>query len=132
MPSEKSVQNDGLIATSAVPETLCWRNNTGMGWQGRRVQVGVGQRVSVAPGMVILAEARPIRFGLVGSPDVIGCTAGQWWGHEYKSVTGSAAEDQHKFKRAIERAGGEYRLIRDPAAAEAHIRELLARGKQNG
>ena len=130
MASEKAIQNEGLVAASSVPETLCWRNNTGMGWQGRKLQVGVGQTVTVQPGMVILAEARPIRFGLVGSPDVLGCTAGRWWGHEYKSLTGAAREDQIKFQRAIERAGGEYRIIRTVEDARLHVESL--RGKRNG
>lgn len=124
MASEKAIQNLGMVATSAVPETMCWRNNTGMGWQGARIGASPGSRLEVQPGMVILADARPIRFGLVGSPDVLGCTAGHWWGHEYKSLTGAAAEDQHKFRRAIERAGGEYRIIRTVEDARQHVESL--------
>jgi hypothetical protein len=125
MSSEKSIMNLGLVATSSVPETMCWRNNTGVAWQGARIQAGAGSKITVQPGMVILADSRPIRFGLVGSGDVLGVTSGMAWAHEYKSASGAQREDQLKFERAFTRAGGAYRLIRSAADAEAHIREIL-------
>jgi hypothetical protein len=121
--SEKSILNDTLVAVSAVPETLAYRNNTGSAWQGRRVDVSPGQTVVVQPGMVILAAARFISFGLPGSADIMGASGGRPLAIETKTLTGTQQELQRNFERAWIRAGGLYILVRSPQEAVSRLAE---------
>lgn len=123
-PSEKKILNDSLIAVSAVPDTMAWRNNTGMAWQGEELRAGIGQTIVVQRGMKILKDARPVTFGLLGSGDIMGVTNGQAWAIEIKDANGMQAESQRKFQRAFQLAGGRYQLARSAEAAEAFIRRL--------
>ena len=126
MPSEKAVLNAGLIEASACAQTLCWRNPTGFGWVGRRLPTAIGSRVVIEPRMIVLCEATAIRFGLVGSADVLGVTAGRAWAAEFKTTIGVQAQEQSRFQRAFEAAGGVYELVRTAAAAGDLPRRLLA------
>lgn len=110
--SEKAIQNDTLIAITALPGLMAWRNNTGQAWQGELRRAGIGQLVRVERGMVILGNARPIRFGIPGSPDIIGVYNQRGFGLEMKTRTGRQREEQAKFQAAWERAGGLYGLPR--------------------
>lgn len=128
-PSEKKIQNDSLIAVTAVPDTMAWRNNTGMAWQGEEVRCGVGQTIVVQRGMKILRDARPVQFGLLGSGDIMGVTAGYAWALEIKDENGRQADSQVKFQRAFERAGGKYRLVRSADYAVSFV-EAIRRNAQ--
>lgn len=110
--SEKKILNDSLIAVSALADTMAWRNNTGMAWQGEELRAGVGQTIVVQRGMKILKDARPVTFGLLGSGDIMGVTNGQAWALEIKDANGRQADSQMKFQRAFELAGGSYKLVR--------------------
>lgn len=122
--SEKSILNETLVALSALPETLVYRNNTGMAWTGKKVDAVVGQLVRVKPGTVILENARPIRFGLPGSGDIMGATSGRPLAVETKDAIGKQRESQELFERAWVRAGGIYILAR--SADEAREKTLRA------
>lgn len=122
--SEKAIQNDTLVAVTALPGVMAWRNNTGQGWQGQRLARAAGAMVKVEPGMVILRAARPITFGLPGSPDIIGAINGRAFGLEMKAATGRLEESQPKFRRAWEAAGGLYGV---PRSVEEAL-EILRRG----
>ncbi|HEV2080053.1 MAG TPA: hypothetical protein VGR19_09205 [Allosphingosinicella sp.] len=114
MASEKRILNEALIAVSALPDVMAWRNNTGMAWQSNeRMKVGVGSMVRVTPGMVILLEARPVSFGLPGSGDIMGLQRGRAFAIETKTSSGRQSEQQRKFEAAFRRAGGLYGLARD-------------------
>lgn len=110
--SEKSILNAGLIAASSLPETMVWRNNTGMAWIGDAIPTRMGQSVRMQSGMVLLRDARPFRAGLVGSADVLGVTRGRAVALEAKDATGRMSDAQMKFKGAFEAAGGFYGLFR--------------------
>jgi hypothetical protein len=110
--SEKAIQNDTLIAITALPDLMAWRNNTGMAWQGQRISRAPGAHLIVERGMVILRDGRPIQFGLEGSPDIIGSYGGRAFGLEMKSQAGTLRPEQAKFRRAWERAGGLYGVPR--------------------
>lgn len=110
--SEKAILNDTLVAVSSLPESLIWRNNTGQGWQGRRVNCRPGQTIEVVPGMMILLDARPISFGLVGSGDAIGAVQGRAVAIETKAHRGSQRDEQRSFERTWTKAGGLYVLGR--------------------
>ena len=121
MASEKAILNDTLIAVTALPDVIAWRNNTGQGWQGQRVSRAPGGTVLVERGMVILRNARPITFGLPGSPDIIGAQAGRFFGLEMKAAGGRMEETQPRFRRAFEAAGGLYGV---PRSVEEALRIL--------
>lgn len=110
--SEKAVLNDVLVAASALPETLVFRQNTGMAWQGEPLHAKTGSTVTVRPGMRILMNARPINFGLVGSGDILGANRGRPLAIETKTLTGAQREAQRNFEAAWVRAGGLYILAR--------------------
>lgn len=121
--SEKSIMNATLVAVSSLPDALVWRNNTGQAWQGGRVQARVGGQITVQPGMVILANARPVSFGLAGSADIIGAVQGRPVAVESKTNTGRQAPEQSAFQRQWVKAGGLYVLARTESDA---IEALLA------
>lgn len=120
--SEKAIQNDTLIAVTAEPGVMAWRNNTGQGWQGERINRAAGATVVVEQRMVILRNARPISFGLVGSPDIIGVREGRAFGLEMKAAGGRQETDQARFMRAWRAAGGLYGVPRSVEEALAILR----------
>lgn len=120
--SEQAILNDTLVALSEEPDTLVFRNNTGQAWQGQRVERTIGSRIEVEPGMVILRNARPISFGLPGSPDIIGVSGGYALGDEVKKRTGRQAQIQKNFEQRWNQCGGIYLLSRSPEQAVADLR----------
>lgn len=110
--SEKAILNETLVAVSALPKTLVFRNNTGMAWQGDPARPRVGSMVRVEPGMVILRNARPIHFGLPGSADILGSTDGRPLAIECKDHNGTQLPSQQSFEKAWVKAGGIYVIVR--------------------
>jgi hypothetical protein len=128
MGAEQGILHRALVQLSAEPETMCWRNNTGTAWQGEQLKRAPGAMVKVEPGMVVLRQARFIRFGLPGSGDAIGVTRGRAWSGEAKSATGRLETSQPQFRRAWERAGGVYFVFRSPEEAVAELRRSILGG----
>lgn len=122
MASEKSILNETIVRVSALPETCVWRNNTGMAWQGQQINARVGTYVKVERDMVLLRDARPVRFGLPGSSDIIGAHAGRPVAIETKAANGQQAELQSSFERAWVKAGGLYVLARTASDAPFALR----------
>ena len=54
-----------------------------------------------------------VRFGAVGSPDIICVIKGQYVGIEVKGTKGVQSDNQKQFQQDLERAGGLYILARD-------------------
>lgn len=138
--SEHRIQAETLVAVTAQPDTMAWRNNTGTAWQGQKISRAPGAMVKVERGMVILLDARPISFGLEGSPDIIGSQLldadrvrqllarhgdalriGQAFGLELKAQRGRLEDSQPRFARAWQRAGGLYGV---PRSVEEALRVL--------
>lgn len=128
MTSERRVLSETLIDVSAMDQTIVWRNNTGMAWQGRRVEGRPGTMVRLEPGMVVLRSARPVKFGLEGSSDIIGATHRRPLAVETKTESGAQRESQIMFERAWVKAGGIYVLAREAAEARQKIEEALLIG----
>lgn len=89
--SETEIMRAVLVAVTALPETMAWRNNTG---------VGVSQRGAV------------IRFSVPGAPDILGVRRGRGFGIEVKTPAGRLSQQQAHFRAAWERAGGLYIVAR--------------------
>lgn len=53
-----------------------------------------------------------IRYGLPGSPDIIAVINGKYIGLEIKRRKGKQDPDQVEFQRVLEKAGGEYYIVR--------------------
>ncbi len=122
--SEKSILNAALVDVTALPDVMAWRNNTGQAWQGTQLSLAVGRSITIARGMLVLADARPITFGLPGSADILGVQRGRAFALEGKARTGRQRDTQARFQAAFERAGGLYGLFRSEDEALA----ILGRG----
>jgi hypothetical protein len=101
--SETGIQAKILLAIGRIPGLLCWRNNTG----ALRNKTG-----------------RLIRYGLVGSPDILACYRGRFLGIEVKTSSGDQSDDQINFQRALERAGGVYVVCRSADEAVSAIEAI--------
>lgn len=116
--SEKSILAQTLVDVSALPETLFYRNNTGMAWQGKRVRdVYPGTNIPIPPNVTVLVDARPVRFGLEGSGDIMGTFKGSAVAIETKTESGPQRTAQERFEIAWKKAGGVYLLVRSPEQA---------------
>jgi hypothetical protein len=73
-----------------------WRNNSGV----------------MRAGATAHDKGRFVRFGAVGSPDIIALHGGRLYGIEVKSPTGRLSEAQKSFGAKIEANGGTYVVAR--------------------
>lgn len=93
MTSESALLSRILIALGRDPRCFIFRNNTGClpDYRGRAV-----------------------RFGLIGSADILGCLrpSGRFLAIEVKAMNGYQSEAQKNFQRVITEAGGVYILAR--------------------
>lgn len=113
--SEKAIQNDALVALWKIPRSFWWRENTGQAWQGRKIKHDKD--------VLVLGDARPVRFGLEGIADIMGTCAGLAIAVEMKDATGRQRTAQKNFERAWTRAGGVYIMAR---TVEQAVRGVLA------
>lgn len=89
--SESSVQKQ-ITGTLEKMGAFFWRNNTGCilsFYKGKR---------------------RFIKYGKVGSPDIIAVINGRFVGIEVKGPKGVQSPEQKEFQKQLERAGGKYIL----------------------
>jgi hypothetical protein len=105
MVSEKRILAEGLLAIQA-PDLLAWRNNTGQAWQGVRVMAPIGGVVRITPGMVVLKDARPVSFGLLGSADILGVAPGFGFALEAKARAVGSRTSRRSFRRHSNAPGG--------------------------
>jgi len=98
--SETMIVARTLQAIGSLPGVLAWRNNSGA---------------------LVDRYGRLVRFGAVGSPDILAIVDGLFVGLEVKRQGGRMAPQQRKWKAACERAGGVYVVIDDPAQALAVV-----------
>ena len=92
---------------------FAWRNNTG----AARV-IGKG------------GKTRPMRFGYVGSADILGVLpGGRFLAVECKKGKGKQTEAQADFERRITEAGGVYWLVRSMDETEAKLDEWARAGR---
>lgn len=93
MVFESEILSQILIALGRDPRCFIFRNNTG----------ALPDR-----------HGRLIRYGLVGSADILGCLrpSGRFLAIEVKTKTGIQSTEQQAFQRTLIAAGGIYLLAR--------------------
>jgi hypothetical protein len=110
MTAEAQILNDVMAALIEFqPDIMYWRNNTGA---------------------LKTADQRFVRFGQVGSPDILACYKGMAIGIECKSSKGRQSKEQLEWMRRWGLAGGAYFLIGsqgDIDYMKERIRHMVAR-----
>ena len=101
--TETAIMRDILVAVTALPGALFFRQN-----------VGVARTSSGAV----------MRFGVPGCPDILGSYRGRFVGIEVKTKIGRQSEVQKAFERALTKAGGVYLVARSPEEALAALEAL--------
>lgn len=108
--NETTVLHNIMLAVGTTPGVRIFRNNTGMGWQGKSKRIPAG---------VLIVEPRPLHAGLcpgssdlIGwqevtiTPDMVGTKIARFVAIEVKTNTGRVSPDQVNFIRAVREAGG--------------------------
>lgn len=126
--TESNTMRRILLRVSRLLGVTMFRNNVGLGWSGKLV------RHDQATGTVVLANARPVKFGLIkGSsdlvgwrsrvvtPDMVGQPVAIFAAVEVKADTKPTPE-QNAFGAAVTAAGGIYGVARSEADAEAILK----------
>lgn len=95
--NETELMNRILVAISAIPGVLAWRNNTG----------------------ALKVDDRFVRYGLCpGSSDIIGLYNGRFFALEVKTARGQVSAQQFAFLKAINANGGIGKVVRSIEDAE--------------
>lgn len=130
--SEKTLLNDLQIQFSKVGRRL-FRNNVGIGWAGNATRFDRITQVFVAPGDVLIKNARPLHSGLCkGSADLIGFSPMRIKGKLYAIFTAleikvgrtPTTPEQISFINMVKQNGGIAGIVRTPDEAESVIREF--------
>ena len=95
-PSEAQIQAHILVAVTALPGAMLWRQNTGVAHTD---------------------SGRTVRFSRPGTPDILGVLRGRAIGIECKSETGRLSSDQRHWCDAWQAAGGLYVVARSVSDA---------------
>ena len=66
-----------------------------------------------------------VKSGKKGLPDITCCIKGRFVGIEVKSVAGTQKPEQIKAQEKIEKAGGEYYIVRDAGEVVKIINEKI-------
>lgn len=129
MKSEKAIQAETLIAVTALPGIMAWRENSGFAWVGEEVRAATGASIRLEPGMKILRNARPLRAGVPGIADIMGVAKGKAFALECKVATGAQEVSQRRFERAFVAKGGLYTVVKDPDEAVRFLTASIMGGR---
>ena len=132
-----------MLKLGAKPWLKIWRNNTGQAWNGVRISLKKGSRVTDSQGRVLtiqsddilIRNAHPVKFGLVGSGDVAGIISpsGICIYIETKYGRYKQTEQRKLFAKMIQDMGGIYIVARDPETIEQQIiDEFRLKNGRNG
>lgn len=69
-------------------------------------------------------KERFMRFGALGSPDIIAVVGGRYIGIEVKGTGGRQNENQKEFQRQLEKAGGMYILASSVEDVDKGLNDL--------
>lgn len=97
---------------NTVKKILLWVSENRMGWTVWKNNTGSAK---IGSGYV--------RYGLVGSPDIIGFDdTGKFIGIEVKTGNARQSQPQKRFQKVCEMAGGKYFLVRPGSIMDEVIR----------
>lgn len=117
--SEKAIQNEILVAVTALQGCMFWRELSAQAWVGRVVE-RKGTRVT-------LERAMPVTAGVPGIADIMGVVGGRSVALEVKTPVGSQEESQVRFERVFTEKGGAYGVVRSADEAVAFLRRTVLR-----
>jgi len=103
--TETEIMRAILVAVSALPGGLFWRQNVGV--------------------FRAMTHHETIRCGVPGMADIGGMYQGKAIQIEVKTSNGRLSVEQKRWKNAVERAGGVFVLARNPAEALSTLAALL-------
>lgn len=115
MTAESTLLRQILRTHGARPDLRLFRNNTAQAWVGDARRIGRPQTAHLAPGDVVIRNARPLHAGLCpGSPDLVGWRAvdtnigpvAQFVGIEVKTGRQKVTKQQRQFLDALAGFGG--------------------------
>jgi hypothetical protein len=113
--NETNIVRECLIRASKLNARL-WRQQSGMGWIGKTVRIDKPQMISVAPGDVVIRQARPFHAGFEGLSDTGGyCMVDGLpviTQVEVKTATGTVRPEQRKWISFIRSIGGRAGIAR--------------------
>lgn len=95
--SETEIMRDILCAVSALPDSLWWRQNTGV--------------------FRSLSGRETVRCGIPGMADLGGVYHGHAVQIEVKTPIGRLSKEQRRWQAAVVRAGGVFIVAKNPADA---------------
>lgn len=128
--SEHAIQN--AIRNALAGKALIFRANIGQGWTSseKPLKARHYMTVSLAPGDVVLRDARPFSTGLppgfsdlfglvpvVITPDMVGQQVAVFTALEVKTAKGKPTEKQAAFIKAVNDNGGRADVVRSPEDA---------------
>jgi hypothetical protein len=124
---EHGIQN--AIRNALAGIAYVFRANVGRGWvgTGKPFRADRHMTVALAPGDVVLRQARPFDTGLpegfhdlfgfvdvVITPEMVGETFARFVSFEVKTETGRPSQAQTNFRHAVNNAGGVSEICRSP------------------
>lgn len=126
--NESNITKLIMLAVSKLSTTV-FRNNTGMGWQGKVIRTTTND--------ILIKEPRPLHAGLcTGSSDLIGWTTREitpdmvgkkvaiFTAIEVKTGIGRTSKEQLAFMQAVRTCGGISGIARTPEEAQNLIENL--------
>jgi hypothetical protein len=127
--TESTIQRAILERIGARRDVRLWRNNTGTAVPMHVVSTALALLTTgrVAQAVNLLRSATPIRFGLVGSADLLGIIkpSGKFLAVEVKSATGRVSEQQQRFLDMVRDFGGVAVVARSVDDVERAIEAAL-------
>ena len=116
---ETKIQNETLLESGKIPSLRLFRNNVGLGFQGKILNENYP--------IITLENYRRVSFGLIpGSgdcigwqsikitPDMVGKSIAQFVSVELKTDIGKPQTNQKNWYNQVTGAGGKAVIIRDP------------------
>ena len=103
---ETEVMREILVAISALPGALFWRQQSGV--------------------FRSMSGRETVRVGIPGMADLGGVYRGRAIQIEVKTPSGRLSKDQERWKNAVERVGGVFAVARNPADALSVLAALDA------
>ena len=125
---ERDLQNRILVALSREGCRPVWTNDTGAAVSPAILKHRISERdVGKTIGQALPKSlTRLIRYGRVGSSDILGVMpGGRFLGVEVKVGSNTQSEEQERFQAAVEAAGGLYVLAYSVEDAVTAVRAAL-------